>query len=148
MQHMSKEEYGAYVKKLEPPSETGKHVALAFLTGGAICALAQLVMTGWGALGLDEEMAGTMTSVSMIFLGALLTGLSIFDDIARFAGAGTLVPITGFANSVVAPAMEFRSEGLVMGMSGKLFTIAGPVLVFGISASVLYGVILAVLSYF
>lgn len=148
MQHMSKEEYGAYVKKLEPPSETGKHVVLAFLTGGAICALAQLVMTGWGALGLDEEMAGTMTSVSMIFLGALLTGLSIFDDIARFAGAGTLVPITGFANSVVAPAMEFRSEGLVMGMSGKLFTIAGPVLVFGISASVLYGVILAVLSYF
>lgn len=148
MQHMSKEEYGAYVKRLEPPSETGKNVVLAFLTGGAICALAQLVMKGWGAVGLDEEMAGTMTSVSMIFLGALLTGLSIFDDIARFAGAGTLVPITGFANSVVAPAMEFRSEGLVMGMSGKLFTIAGPVLVFGISASVVYGVILAVLSYF
>lgn len=148
MQHMSKEQYGAYVKRLEPPSETGKHVVLAFLTGGALCALAQLVMTGWAALGLDQEMAGTMTSVSIIFLGALLTGLSIFDDIARFAGAGTLVPITGFANSVVAPAMEFRSEGLVMGMSGKLFTIAGPVLVFGISASVLYGVILAVISYF
>lgn len=148
MQHMSKEQYGAYVKRLEPPSETGKHVVLAFLTGGTICALAQLVMTGWKAVGLDQEMAGTMTSVSMIFLGALLTGLSIFDDIAKFAGAGTLVPITGFANSVVAPAMEFRSEGLVMGMSGKLFTIAGPVLVFGISASVFYGVILAVLSYF
>ena len=148
MQHMSKEQYGAYVKRLEPPSETGKHVVLAFLTGGAICALAQLVMTGWKAVGLDQEMAGTMTSVSMIFLGALLTGLSIFDDIAKFAGAGTLVPITGFANSVVAPAMEFRSEGLVMGMSGKLFTIAGPVLVFGISASVFYGVILAVLSHF
>lgn len=148
MQHMSKEEYGAYVKRLEPPSETGKHVVLAFLTGGAICALAQLVMKGWGAAGLDEEMAGTMTSVSMIFLGALLTGLSVFDDIARFAGAGTLVPITGFANSVVAPAMEFRSEGLILGVSGKLFTIAGPVLVFGISASVLYGLILVLLSYF
>lgn len=148
MQHMSKEEYGAYVKRLEPPSQTGKNVVLAFLSGGALCALAQLIMKGWGMAGLDEELAGTMTSVSMIFLGALLTGLSIFDDIARFAGAGTLVPITGFANSVVAPAMEFRSEGLVMGMSGKLFTIAGPVLVFGISASVLYGVILAILSYF
>ena len=148
MQHMSKAEYGAYVKRLEPPSETGKHTVLAFLTGGAICALAQLVMKGWSMAGLDQELAGTMTSVSMIFLGALLTGLSIFDDIARFAGAGTLVPITGFANSVVAPAMEFRAEGLVMGMSGKLFTIAGPVLVFGISASVLYGVILRILSYF
>ena len=148
MQHMSKEAYSAYVQRLEPPSETGKHVVLAFLSGGALCALAQLIMKGWGAAGLDEEMAGTLTSVSMIFLGALLTGLSVFDDIARFAGAGTLVPITGFANSVVAPAMEFRSEGLVMGMSGKLFTIAGPVLVFGISASVLYGVILVVISYF
>ena len=147
MQNLSKEAYGAYVKRLEPPSETGKHAAMAFLSGGAICALAQLIMKGWGAAGLEEELAGTMTSVTLIFLSALLTGLSVFDDIARFAGAGTLVPITGFANSVVAPAMEFRSEGFVLGMSGKLFTIAGPVLVFGISASVLYGIILAIVSY-
>ena len=142
MQHLTKAQYAKYVQSLEPPSHLGRDVALAFLTGGALCTLAQLIGNGWKALGLDQDTAGAMTSVAMIFLGALLTGLSVFDDIARYAGAGTLVPITGFANAVVAAAMEFRSEGLVLGMSGKLFTIAGPVLVFGISASVLYGVIL------
>ena len=142
MQHLTKAQYAKYVQSLEPPSRLGRDVALAFLTGGALCTLAQLIGNGWKALGLDQDTAGAMTSVAMIFLGALLTGLSVFDDIARYAGAGTLVPITGFANAVVAAAMEFRSEGLVLGMSGKLFTIAGPVLVFGISASVLYGVIL------
>lgn len=142
MQHLTKAQYAKYVQSLEPPSHLGRDVALAFLTGGALCTLAQLISNGWKSLGLDQDTAGAMTSVAMIFLGALLTGLSVFDDIARYAGAGTLVPITGFANAVVAAAMEFRSEGLVLGMSGKLFTIAGPVLVFGISASVLYGVIL------
>ena len=142
MQHLTKAQYAKYVQSLEPPSHLGRDVALAFLIGGALCTLAQLIGNGWKALGLDQDTAGAMTSVAMIFLGALLTGLSVFDDIARYAGAGTLVPITGFANAVVAAAMEFRSEGLVLGMSGKLFTIAGPVLVFGISASVLYGVIL------
>ncbi len=142
MQHLSKAQYAAYVQSLEPPSRLGRDVCLAFVTGGAICALAQLIGNGWAALGLDRDTAGAMTSVALIFLGALLTGLSVFDDIARYAGAGTLVPITGFSNAIVASAMEFRSEGLVLGMSGKMFTIAGPVLVFGISASVVYGVIL------
>ena len=144
---MTKQEYGQYVQKIAPRSPVGKNVCFAFLIGGAICALAQGVQTGWTALGMDQEMAGTLTSVTMIFLGALLTGLSVFDDIAKVAGAGTLVPITGFANAVVSPAMEFRSEGIVLGVCGKMFTIAGPVLVFGISASVVYGVILVALSY-
>ncbi len=143
---MNPVQYDRYVKRLSPKSPIGKDVCLAFLIGGAICALAQLIQTGWSALGLDKETAGAATSVSMIFLGALLTGLSLFDDIAKVAGAGTLVPITGFANSIVAPAMEFRSEGFVLGMSAKMFTIAGPVLVFGISASVIYGIILMLLS--
>ena len=143
---MTKEAYGRYVQRLEPPSPLGRNLLCAFLIGGAICTVAQLVSNGWKAAGLDEDTAGAMTSVTMIFLGALLTGLSVFDDIAKVAGAGTLVPITGCANAVVAPAMEFRAEGLVLGMSGKLFTIAGPVLVFGISASVVLGVILWLLS--
>ena len=100
------------------------------------------------AVGFDEEMAGTLTSITVIFCGALLTGLSVFDDIAKVAGAGTLVPITGFSNAMVSPAMEYRSEGLVMGVAAKMFTIAGPVLVFGISASVIYGIILVILQQF
>ena len=146
MQHMSKEQYGAYVKSLGPPSKTGKNVCLAFLIGGAICVLAQGIQNGWLALDMDKEMAGAMTSVSMIFLGALLTGLSIFDDIAKVAGAGTLVPITGFANAMVSPAMEFRSEGLILGVSGRMFTIAGPVLVYGITTSIVYGILLVLLG--
>ncbi len=138
---MTNQQYDRYVKRLAPKSPVWKDVCFAFLIGGAICTLAQLIQTGYGELGLDKEAAGSATSVTMIFLGALLTGLSWFDDIAKVAGAGTLVPITGFANSIVAPAMEFRSEGLILGMSGKMFTIAGPVLVFGISASVVVGLI-------
>ncbi len=138
---MSNQEYNAYVQRLSPKSPLWKDVACAFFIGGAICALGQLIQTGFTALGLDKEAAGSATSCSLVFLGALLTGLSVFDDIAKVAGAGTLVPITGFANAIVAPAMEFRSEGFVMGMSGKMFTIAGPVLVFGISASVVVGLI-------
>jgi len=141
MQRMSNKQYGRYVKSLCPKSPLLKDLCFAFLIGGAICTLAQLIQNGFAALGLGKDAAGTATSVSMVFLGALLTGLSLFDDIAKVAGAGTLVPITGFANSIVAPAMEFRTEGYVLGTSGKMFTIAGPVLVFGISASVLYGVV-------
>lgn len=148
MQKMSKQEYNQYVQQLSPKSPIVKDVCFAFVIGGAICALAQLIQNGWGMAGLDKDTAGAMTSVSMIFLGALLTGLSVFDDIAKVAGAGTLVPITGFANSIVAPAMEFRSEGLVLGVCGRMFTIAGPVLVYGISASVILGVILWVIGLF
>ena len=145
---MTKQQYNRYVMRLAPKSPIWKDVLFAFTIGGAICALAQAIQNGYLYLGLEEDMAGTATSVSMIFIGALLTGLSLFDDIAKVAGAGTLVPITGFANSVVAPAMEFRSEGLILGVSGRMFTIAGPVLVYGISASVILGVILWVISLF
>ena len=145
---MTKQQYNRYVERLAPKSPIWKDVLFAFTIGGAICTLAQAIQNGYLYLGLEEDMAGTATSVTMIFIGALLTGLSLFDDIAKVAGAGTLVPITGFANSVVAPAMEFRSEGLILGVSGRMFTIAGPVLVYGISASVILGVILWVISLF
>ena len=148
MQQMSPKEYNQYVSSLSPSSPSYKNVLFAFLIGGAICAIAQLIRTGWMAVGFDEEMAGTLTSITVIFCGALLTGLSVFDDIAKVAGAGTLVPITGFSNAMVSPAMEYRSEGLVMGVAAKMFTIAGPVLVFGISASVIYGIILVILEQF
>lgn len=146
MQQMSPKEYNQYVARLSPPSPSYKNVFFAYVIGGGICVLAQLIRTGWMAVGFDEEMAGTLTSISVIFLGALLTGLSVFDDIAKVAGAGTLVPITGFSNAMVSPAMEYRSEGIIMGVAAKMFTIAGPVLVFGISASVIYGIILVILG--
>lgn len=148
MQQMSPKEYNQYVSNLSPSSPSYKNVLFAFLIGGAICAIAQLIRTGWRAVGFDEELAGTLTSITVIFCGALLTGLSVFDDIAKVAGAGTLVPITGFSNAMVSSAMEYRSEGLVMGVAAKMFTIAGPVLVFGISASVIYGIILVILQQF
>lgn len=146
MQQMTPQSYNRYVARLAPPSPSRKNVFFAYVIGGGICALAQLIRNGWLAAGLDQEMAGTMTSITVIFLGALLTGLSVFDDIAKVAGAGTLVPITGFSNAMVSPAMEFRSEGLVLGAAAKMFTIAGPVLVYGISASVVYGIVLVLLG--
>lgn len=138
---MNSMQYGKLVKAYSPNSHTLLDAVNAFWTGGLICVLAQLIMNGWGALGLSQEQAGTATAITMIFLGAILTGFGIYDKIAKFAGAGTIVPITGFANSVVSPALEFKTEGFVMGMSAKMFTIAGPVLVYGLSAGVVYGVI-------
>lgn len=134
-------QYGELVKEYSPNSHTLVDMLNAFWTGGLICVLGQLILTGWGAAGLTQDLAATATSMSLILLSALLTGIGIYDRIAQFAGAGTVVPITGFANSVVSPAMEFKTEGFVMGMSAKMFTIAGPVLVYGLSASVIYGVI-------
>ena len=116
-------------------------MAWAFLVGGAICALGQYLMGFYRRLGLDQDMAGTAVSVTLIGAAALLTGLGWFDKLAKRAGAGTLVPITGFANAMVSPALEFKTEGLVAGTAAKLFTVAGPVLVFGISASVVYGLV-------
>ena len=139
--NMSKKEYNAYVQRLAPKSPIWKDLLNAFWTGGLICVLGQLIQNGWTAAGLDKEAAGSATAISLIFLSAVLTALSVYNCIAKFAGAGTLVPITGFANSVVSPAMEYRSEGLVTGMAAKMFTIAGPVIVYGTVASVLYGVI-------
>ena len=142
---MSKQQYQDYVNSIAPKSPMFKNAAMAFLVGGAICALGQLIQNGFSALGLDRESAGTMTSVSLVALSALATGLSLYDDLAKRAGAGTLVPITGFANAIAAPAIEFRTEGVILGTCVKMFTIAGPVIVMGLSASVVYGVILALI---
>ena len=141
LMNMSKKEYNAYVQRLAPKSPIWKDLLNAFWTGGLICVLGQLIQNGWTAAGLDKDAAGSATAISLIFLSAVLTALSVYNCIAKFAGAGTLVPITGFANSVVSPAMEYRSEGLVTGMAAKMFTIAGPVIVYGTVDSVLYGVI-------
>ena len=113
----------------------------AFWIGGLICVIGQLILNGFSALGLDQTDAGTATSMSLVALSALLTGLSLYDNIAKYAGAGTLVPITGFANSIAAPAVEFKTEGFILGVGAKMFTIAGPVIVYGVSASVVYGLI-------
>ena len=131
-----------------PPSKSLRNAVCAFLIGGLICTLGQGIMQGWLALGLEQDAAASCTSVSLIFLSILLTGLQVYDNIARVAGAGTLVPITGFANAMVSPALEFKHEGIVTGTAVKLFTVAGPVLVFGISASVIYGIILVLLKSF
>ena len=142
---MTPQEYSAYLKSIAPPSPIVKDTSLAFLTGGAICALGQLIQNGFLALGLSKSDAGTAVSITLIFLSALLTGLNRYNSIARFAGAGTLVPITGFANSVVSPAIDCKSEGFITGMAAKMFIVAGPVIVFGTLASVVYGVILMLL---
>ena len=138
---MTPKEYQDYVAKKAKKSPIVKDTILAFLIGGAICALGQGITALWSAAGLDKEAAGTATSVSLVFLSVLLTGLNLYNKIGRFGGAGTLVPITGFANAVSAPAIDFRAEGIVTGMAAKMFVVAGPVIVFGTVASVVYGVI-------
>lgn len=142
---MSPQEYDAYVRRIAPKSPIVKNTVLAFLVGGVICVFGQLIQNGFLSLGLSREDAGTATSISLVFLSALATGLNIYNSLARFAGAGTLVPITGFANAVVSPAIDFKSEGFVTGMASKMFVIAGPVIVFGTLASVLYGIVLMLL---
>ena len=142
--NMSKKEYNRYVARLAQKSPLGKDLLMSFLVGGLICAIGQLILNGFTALDLSEQDAAAATSVSLVFLSAVLTGLSVYDDIAKFAGAGTLVPITGFANAVVSPAIEFKAEGFVTGMAAKMFIIAGPVIVYGTVASILYGLILVI----
>lgn len=139
--NISNQEYGELAKRISPPSSMAKTIPMAFLIGGAICTLGEALLNMYAALGLSQDNAGAMTSMTLIFLSALLTGLKLYDRIAQTAGAGTLVPITGFANSVVSPALEFKSEGYVLGLGAKMFIIAGPVLVYGISASIVYGII-------
>nr|WP_326127402.1 stage V sporulation protein AC [uncultured Oscillibacter sp.] len=143
---LSPQEYQQYVKERAPKSPLVKDVVLAFVIGGLICALGQLIQNGWSAAGLSQEDAGTAASCSLVAISALLTGLNLYNKIARFGGAGTLVPITGFANAVVSPAIDFKSEGFVTGMAAKMFLVAGPVIVFGTLASVLYGVVLMLLG--
>ena len=138
---MTEKEYGKLIKEMSPRSPIKKDCFNAFWIGGLICVIGQAFMNGYEALGLDKQNAGMATSMTLVVISALLTGLSLYDDIAKHAGAGTLVLITGFANSIVAPAVEFKTEGFVLGVGAKMFTIAGPVIVYGVSASVVYGFI-------
>lgn len=142
--NMTPKEYNRYVARLAKKSPLGKDLLNSFLIGGLICVVGQLILNGYTALELSEQDAAAATSVSLMFLSAVLTALSVYDDLAKIAGAGTLVPITGFANAVVSPAIEFKAEGFVTGMAAKMFIIAGPVIVYGTVASVLYGVILVI----
>ncbi len=143
---MSKVEYREYARRRAPRSKVGPNALRAFLCGGLICALGQLLLLFYRSRGLDAEAAGTATAITLVALAALLTGLGVYDDLAKLGGAGTLVPITGFANAVAAPALEFKTEGLVAGTAAKMFAIAGPVLVFGVGSSVAYGLALALFS--
>ena len=142
---LKKKTYKEYAEAKMTPSPCFKNTVFAFLGGGSICLFGQILRTLFQNIGLDEKAAGTAVSCSLIFLGVALTALRLFEKIAKFAGAGTLVPITGFANAMVSPALEFKREGLITGTAVKLFTIAGPVLVYGTSASVVYGLILCLL---
>lgn len=139
---MTNRDYAKLVQSRSKPSPMGKNMVWAFCVGGAICAAGQALLNAYQAAGLDEEAAGTTASVTLIFAAALFTGLGLFDRLAKHAGAGTLVPITGFANAVVSPALEFKCEGFITGTAVKMFTIAGPVIVYGVLASVVYGIIL------
>ena len=134
-------EYNEYVNKKSPNSPILKNCCNAFWVGGLICSIGQIIFDFCKFKGLDQTMSSTVVSIVLIGIAALLTALNVFNRIGKFAGAGSLVPITGFANSIVAPAIEYKSEGYVMGVGGKMFTVAGPVLVFGISASVIIGII-------
>ena len=138
---MTEREYGRLVKQMSPRSPMWRDCLNAFWIGGLICTLGQVFVNWYTSLGLDKEMAGTAASMSLVALSALLTGFSMYDNIAKHAGAGTLVPITGFANAIAAPAVEFKTEGFILGVGAKMFTIAGPVIVYGVSASVVYGII-------
>lgn len=139
---MTPEEYNQLAKDASPKSPFVKNFFFAFLIGGLICALGEALRLIYLRLGLSLDAAATLVSVSLIFLSVLLTGLGIYDNLAKIGGAGTLVPITGFANSVASPSLEFKSEGLIMGLAAKMFIIAGPVIVYGISSSIVYGLII------
>ena len=144
----SKKKYSEMTKKASPPSPKIKDFIWAYCVGGAICVLGQLFIEFYTKMGLSEKVVKMAVPVSIIFIAALLTGLGVFDKIARRAGAGTLVPITGFANAVVSPAIEFKNEGFILGVGDKIFTIAGPVIMYGTVASVIYGVVYWVTTLF
>ena len=142
---LSKQDYQKFVQDRAKSSPLIKDCALAFVTGGGICVIGQLITDFFLGMGLDKTDAGTAATVTLVFLSALLTGLNLYNKLGRYGGAGTLVPVTGFANAVVSPAIDFKSEGMITGMAAKMFTVAGPVIVFGVTASVIYGVILMLL---
>ena len=138
---MTEKQYDALIKEMSPSSPIWKDCLKAFLVGGGICALGQGILNLYRAWGVEKEAAATFMSMTLVALSALFTGLSLYDDLAKHAGAGTLVPITGFANAIAAPAVEYKTEGFILGVGAKMFTIAGPVIVYGIAASVIYGFI-------
>ena len=140
--NMSPQEYQAYVKTVVPKSPLLKNVVIAFLVGGAICTLGEALSQLFLSLGVDKDSASSLVSTTLVFLSALFTALGLYHKLARFAGAGTLVPITGFANAVVSPAIDFHAEGLITGTAVKMFPVAGPVIVFGTVASIVYGLFL------
>lgn len=145
---MDKKEYEELANKKKRNSPIMKDCILAFVVGGLICVVGQLLFALYTSFGLEKEVATTLESVSLVFLSALFTGIGLYDSLAKHAGAGTLVPITGFANAVVSPAMEFKTEGLILGTAPKMFIIAGPVIVFGVTASVVYGIVLYLIRMF
>lgn len=142
----TKKNYQKYVDKKTPNSPIVKNCFNAFLVGGLICTIGQLINSYCKYIGLDIQLSGTIVSIVLIGLSAFLTGLNLFNKVGKFAGAGSLIPITGFANSIVSPAMEYKSEGYVMGVGSKMFTVAGPVLVYGISSSILVGIVYFILN--
>ncbi len=144
---MTNAEYSKLVDKHTPNSPIAKNMLFAFLIGGTICCIGQAFCDLGLYFGLEKDLAVSLSSMGLIFLAALLTGLGVYDDIASIAGAGTLVPITGFSNAVVSPALEFKSEGFITGTASKMLIIAGPVIIYGISASVIYGLILVLLEH-
>lgn len=149
MKHeMTNKEYNEYVKRKTPNSKVVSNCIKAFISGGIICVIGQCILSFFKKCGLDTEMAGMAESIVLIFFGALLTGLDIYPKIAKFAGAGTVVPITGFANSVVSPALEAKTEGMILGVGAKIFTIAGPVILYGTLASWVAGIIYFIISLF
>lgn len=148
MKKITKEEYAKMAEKASPPSKSWKNCLIAFLVGGAICTFGQFLVNVYLNNGLDLKEARAAESITLIALTAIFTALKIYDNLAKHAGAGTLVPITGFANSMVSPAMEFKPEGFVTGIGAKMFVIAGPVLVYGITASVIYGVIIYLFGWY
>lgn len=135
-------EYNALLKKASPPSPSGRNIPMAFLFGGGICLIGQLLIAGYKALSFSTDTAGMLCSITLVLCSTLLTGFHIYDDLAKTAGAGMLVPITGFANAMCSPAIEFKTEGFILGLGAKLFTIAGPVIAYGVLTSVGYGVLL------
>ena len=144
--NMTKKDYRDFVNKKSPNSPMGANLVHAFLVGGLICAAGQGIINGYMAAGLSRDDAGTAASITLVLIGVVLTALGVYDKLAKFAGAGTLVPITGFANSVAAPALEFKTEGFVTGTAAKMFIVAGPVIVLGITASIVYGLILLIIG--
>ena len=146
MDNLTNQTYAEMVKKASPPSRSIKNIPLAFLIGGAICTLGHFFIQMFKQAGLSDEIAFPAGSITLIFLAILLTGLNVYDKLARHGGGGTLVPITGFANAIAAPALEYKSEGYVLGLGAKMFVIAGPVIVYGIAAGVIYGVIIYLLG--